>query len=141
MPDNSVSGTGSFSDLVRRQISELVQRTEPGVPFKLKVSSAEDGVDIETPIEFVPKVGFRYAVILPRTKAAYSSFAEDLRRWNLPAPVLAITYDREGNIYYGFPWGPLGLPPRSNTERIFPNIRAGLRAFFSALKSFAAKRA
>jgi hypothetical protein len=140
MPDKSVPETTLFDDLVRQQISDLVQHTEPDVPFKLKVSKAEDGVDIETPVEFVSKVGFRYAVILPRTRTACSSFANDLSRWNLPALVLAITYDREGNIYYGFPWGPLGLPPRSDTKRKFPNIRARLRAFYNALRLFDAKR-
>jgi hypothetical protein len=141
MPDRSVPETTLFDDLVHQQISDLVQRADPDVPFKLKVSNAEDGVDIEIPVEFVSKVGFRYAVILPRTRTAYSSFANDLSRWNLPSPVLAITYDREGNIYYGFPWGPLGLPLRSDTKRKFPNIRAGLRAFFNALRLLAAKRA
>ncbi|HEX4157604.1 MAG TPA: hypothetical protein VHY79_03950 [Rhizomicrobium sp.] len=93
-----------YGNLVHEQIGTLYQNTFPDVKMILRTSKGLNDVDIEIPDENVPSVGFRYAEIKPLSNSGFSRFKGQVARWKKPAPVLAITYDYDGNIYYGFPW-------------------------------------
>lgn len=72
----------------------MILRTSPGI----------NGVDIEVPEGAVSRVGFRYAEIKPMSSSGLSRFKTQVTNiWNLEGQVQAITYDYDGNIYYGFP--------------------------------------
>ena len=56
------------------------------------------------PGRFVDDVGFEYGEIKPLSRSGRSRFNNQvLNIWNLEGRVQPITYDRDGNIYYGFP--------------------------------------
>jgi len=61
------------------------------------------GVDIELPEMEVPELGARYIEIKPLADSGFKRFRADIARWKLTEPVLPLTYDYDGNIYYGFP--------------------------------------
>lgn len=71
----------------------------------LKLNTAPDacGVDIEVPPGKIDDIGFEYAGIKPLSHSGRSNFHyQVLNIWNLEGRVQPITYDRKGNIYYGF---------------------------------------
>jgi hypothetical protein len=51
----------------------------------------------------VPELGARYLEIKPLTESGYARIRANIGRWELSEPVLPVTYDYDGNIYYGFP--------------------------------------
>ena len=104
IPTNVTPGTTRYGDLVGDQIGKLFQNASPGVNVILRTAPGMKGVDIEIPLDYVPRIGFRFAEIKPTTNYGIASYSAQVARWKLPAPVQAISYDYEGNIYYGFPW-------------------------------------
>ncbi len=103
MPPGLTPGTTLFGDYVHEEIVELIKAAAPDVEFTDNTAPGIKGVDIEVPLEDVPKVGFEYAEIKPLTKSGIRKFAEQVARWKLPSSVQAISYDSKGNIYLGFP--------------------------------------
>ncbi len=51
----------------------------------------------------VSDIGFQFGEIKPLSPYGVRSFNTQVTKWNLPGPVQAITYDKAGNIYLGFP--------------------------------------
>jgi hypothetical protein len=98
-----VPGTTTYGDLVGKQIGNLMQDRLPDVPMILRLSPGQKGVDIELPELQVDDVGARYLEIKPLTDSGFRSFRSQIARWKLTEPVLPVTYDYDGNIYYGFP--------------------------------------
>jgi hypothetical protein len=76
----------------------------PDVEIILRTAPSDKDWDIEIPAEVASEAGFRYAEIKPVSDYGFRSYTEQVARWKLPEPVLAISYDYLGNIYYGFPW-------------------------------------
>jgi hypothetical protein len=103
IPTNAVPGTTTYGDLVGKQIGNLMQDRLPDVPMILRLSPGQKGVDIELPELQVDDVGARYLEIKPLTDSGFRSFRSQIARWKLTEPVLPVTYDYDGNIYYGFP--------------------------------------
>lgn len=103
IPTNVAPGTTTYGNLVHVQIGNIVQGSFPNVNMTLRTSPAIRGVDIEIPLLRVPDVGFKFAEIKALTDDGFRSFNTQIARWKLSDSVLAITYDYEGNIYYGFP--------------------------------------
>jgi hypothetical protein len=104
VPANAAPGTTTYGHQVGDQIGKLFRDALPDVKVILRTDPGIKGVDIEIPSDAVIEAGFRYAEIKPISAAAVSRFNIQVMRWNLPEPVQVITYDYEGNIYYGFPW-------------------------------------
>jgi len=75
----------------------------PDAEIILRISPGMKGVDIELPEPEISELGARYLEIKPLTDSGFKRFRADIARWKLSEPVLPITYDHEGNIYYGFP--------------------------------------
>ena len=104
IPADAVSQTTTYGNLVHEQIGKLVQDMYPDVKMILRTAPGDIDVDIEIPPEEAPRVGFRYAEIKPVSESGFRRLKGQIARWNKPEPVLVITYDYQGNIYYGFPW-------------------------------------
>jgi hypothetical protein len=103
IPETAVPGTTTYGDLVGKQIGDLVQSRLPDVPMTLRTSAGMRGVDIELDVSYVDALGARYLEIKPLTDSGFKTFRVQIARWKLTEPVLPVTYDYEGNIYYGFP--------------------------------------
>lgn len=103
IPTNAVPRTTTYGELVGEQIGNLVQIASPTTEMILRTAPGIKGVDIELKAEDAFVAGFRYAEIKPVTDSGFRTFNRQLARWKLSEPVLAITYDYDGNIYYGFP--------------------------------------
>jgi hypothetical protein len=103
IPANAVPGTTKYGDLVGKQIGDLFQSRLPDVPITLRTSPGMRGVDIELTEPYVDALGARYLEIKPLTDSGFRTFRVQIVRWKLTEPVLPVTYDYEGNIYYGFP--------------------------------------
>jgi len=104
IPTDAVPGTTTYGNLVGKQIGDLVQAQLPDIDMILRTSPGVKGVDIEVPFDKSSSVGFQFAEIKPLTNYGFRSFNRQVARWKLPGPVDALTYDYQGNIYYGFPW-------------------------------------
>ncbi len=103
IPADTVPGTTRYGDLVGEQIGKLFQDRLPLVDMILRGKPGMRGIDIELPVTDVPKLGARYLEIKPLSESGYYRFRSQIARWKLSEPVLAVTYDDHGNIYYGFP--------------------------------------
>jgi hypothetical protein len=104
IPANAVPGTTTYGNLVGEQIGKLLQDSAPDVPMILRTSPGIKGVDVEVPFDQASDFGFQFGEIKPATDYGFRTFNAQVARWKLPAPVQVITYDYQGNIYYGFPW-------------------------------------
>jgi hypothetical protein len=108
IPEDLVPGTKAFGDHVHDQVGTLLQdAVGPNVELTLNTAPGVNGVDIEVPEASVFRVGFRRAEIKPMSSSGLSRFKNQvLNVWDLEGQVLPITYDYDGNIYYGFsgPW-------------------------------------
>lgn len=103
IPETAAPGTTTYGDLVGKQIGDLVQSRLPDIPMILRTSPGMKGVDIELAERYVDALGARYLEIKPLTDSGFRTFRVQTVRWKLTEPVLPVTYDYEGNIYYGFP--------------------------------------
>jgi hypothetical protein len=103
IPPGVAPGT-DYGNLVHKQIGDLIQDMYPDVKMILRTSPGMKGIDIEIMPDEASRVGFRYAEIKPVSDYGFRSYTGQVARWKLPEPVLAITYDYQGNVYYGFPW-------------------------------------
>jgi hypothetical protein len=103
IPETAAPGTTTYGDLVGKQIGDLFQSRQPNVPMTLRTSPGMRGVDIEVAEPYVDALGARYLEIKPLTDSGFRTFRVQIVRWKLTEPVLPVTYDYEGNIYYGFP--------------------------------------
>ena len=103
IPKDVLPGTTTYGDIVGEQIGKLVQDRLPHIPMILRTKPGMHGVDIELPELEAPQLGARYSEIKPLSVSGYYRFRAQTARWKLSEPVLAITYDNQGNIYYGFP--------------------------------------
>jgi hypothetical protein len=102
IPTDAPPGTAPHGLNVEKQIGDLFQQSAKDVAFTFNRTPLK-GVDIGVPASKSGLVGFRFAEIKPLSNAGFSRFKRQVARWNLPAPVELITYDYEGNIYFGFP--------------------------------------
>ena|ERR1700733_8694168 len=102
MPTKDAPGTAIFNCQASAQIVDLVRKSAPRVAMIVRNSSGTNGIDIECRAEDASTVGFQFANIKPMTEYGYRSFSAQVARRKLPTSVLAITYDYNGNIYYGF---------------------------------------
>jgi hypothetical protein len=94
-----------FGNYAHDEIGALLQKAA-GTDVRLELYTAPytRGVDITVPADFADDVGFEYGEIKPLSRTGRSRFNNQvLNIWNLEGRVQPITYDRKGNIYYGFP--------------------------------------
>lgn len=82
----------------------LQESVGPNVVLTLNTAPNTPGVDVEVPVPDIDSVGFQYAEIKPLSRSSRSRLNyQEFNVWDLAGQVQAITYDKNGNIYYGFP--------------------------------------
>lgn len=104
MPENLVPGTKDFGNYVHDRIGNLFQGMVTNTKLTLNMGPGANGPDIIVPDDAISRLGFKYAEIKPLSTSSISRFNNQvLNVWDLEGQVQAITYDRDGNINYGFP--------------------------------------
>ncbi len=101
VPDNLTYGTTPFGYYAHDAIAGLLERRFPNVDFILRIRPGQRGVDVEVPERSISDVGHQYFEIKPLTPSGERSFYRQLEEWGV-GPVQSLTYDKDGNIYYGF---------------------------------------
>lgn len=104
-PEHLIPGTKDYGNYAHDRIGELLQKAA-GTNVNLRLNTAPNtrGVDITVPPEYAERIGFDFAEIKPLSRSGRSRFNyQVLNVWDLEGRVQAITYDQNGNIYYGFP--------------------------------------
>jgi hypothetical protein len=104
-PEYLIPGTKDHGDYAHDRIGALLQEAaESDVNLTLNTAPNTRGVDVEVLEEDIGDVGFEYAEIKPLSRSGRSRFNNQvLNVWDLEGRVQAITYDKNGNIFYGFP--------------------------------------
>ena len=104
-PEYLVPGTKDHGDYAHDRIGSLLQEAAGrSVTLTLNTAPNTRGVDVEVLEEDIEDVGFEYAEIKPLSRTGRSRFNNQvLNIWNLEGRVQPITYDKNGNIFYGFP--------------------------------------
>ena len=101
VPDNLTYGTTLFGNYAHDQTAKLLQEMYPDIGFKLRVGPGQRGIDVEVPDKSISDVGDKYIEIKPLTPSGESKFYRQLEEWGV-GPVQTLTYDADGNVYYGF---------------------------------------
>jgi len=103
VPQGLNFGTTTFGNYAHLAIADLLQSQYPDADFAFSVRPGQIGVDVEVLGQSsINQVGFQYGEIKPLTSSGEASFNRQVQNWALPAPVQAITYDSQGNVYRGF---------------------------------------
>lgn len=106
IPENLAPGT-DLGNYMHDRIGKLFQGIVPDVKLILNTDPGVAGPDMRVPENAISRLGFEYAEIKPLSRTGLSRFKNQvLNVWDLEGQVLPITYDYDGNIYYGFsgPW-------------------------------------
>ena len=73
------------------------------VPVVLRVARGEHGGDVSVPEPYIASVGFAHAEIKPLSASGERKMRQQILDWEYdPSTVQAITYDANGNVYFGF---------------------------------------
>jgi hypothetical protein len=73
--------------------ADLILRVEPG----------QKGIDVSVPPEHIVRLGFAHAEIKPLSASGEKKMRQQILKWEYdPSTVQAITYDADGNVYFGF---------------------------------------
>ena len=81
----------------------MVREAVPDVELTLNTEPGVRNPDIIVPEGTISQLGFEYAEIKPLSNSGLTRFKyQVLNVWELEGKVLPITYDYDGNIYYGF---------------------------------------
>ncbi len=103
VPEALQFGTTLFGGYAHSATAGLLQELYPDVDFEFRVLPGQRGVDVTVPQEFANDVGYQFGEIKPLTPSGEATFMRQLQRWGLdPEKVQPITYDANGNVYYGF---------------------------------------
>jgi hypothetical protein len=104
-PEYLIPGTKGHGDYAHDRIGTLLQdATGTNITLTLNTAPNVRGVDIAVPDDGIHVVGFEFAEIKPLSRTGRTRFNDQvLNVWDLDGRVQAITYDKNGNIYYGFP--------------------------------------
>ena len=102
-------GYGDFGDAMHESIGGELKAKFPNVPFKINSERGQNGVDVTVlDDDDVPTVGFKYGEIKPNSDSGQRTLLDQVQRWKdkgaIPksSKVQPITYDADGNVYFGF---------------------------------------
>ena len=103
VPPDLIPGTAPFGIYAHQHIADLLQAAAPDVKFEFRVNPGQTGIDITVPSQSAADIGFEFGEIKPLSVSGLRRFNTQMRSWNPPGPVTAITYDASGRIYLDFP--------------------------------------
>jgi hypothetical protein len=96
-------GGTDFGFYAHEKVGRILQDQYPGVPLVLRVTRGEQGVDVSVPGNYIARVGFAHAEIKPLSASGEKKMRQQISKWEYdPNTVQAVTYDANGNVYFGF---------------------------------------
>jgi hypothetical protein len=96
-------GGTKFGNHAHRETGSMLQDLYKGVGLILRVEPGQRGIDVSVPPEHIAKLGFAHAEIKPRSESGEKKMRQQIGKWGYdPSTVQAITYDANGNVYFGF---------------------------------------
>jgi hypothetical protein len=96
------SGT-DFGKYAHRKIGSMLRHLYKGVGLILRVEPGQQGIDVSVPTDSIAKLGFAHAEIKPLSESGERKLRQQVWKWGYkPSTVRAITYDANGNVYFGF---------------------------------------
>jgi hypothetical protein len=101
VPANLTYGTTLFGNYAHDETTKLLREMYPDVVFIFRAGPGQRGIDVEVTEKSISGVGHQYIEIKPLTPSGERSFNQQLERWGV-GPVQSLTYDKDGNLYYGF---------------------------------------
>ena len=93
-----------MSRILAQDVCCGLQKLHPDVDFVLRVRPSQQGIDVSVrEAEDIAKLGFAHAEIKPRSASGEKKMRQQVWKWEYdPSTVQAITYDANGNVYFGF---------------------------------------
>jgi hypothetical protein len=102
-PANMNFGTTDFGKYAHEKAADILKSMHPNVPFIFRTKPFETGVDVTVPNKYITHVGFAHGEIKPLTDSGKRTMLGQVLKWGLDRKkVRAITYDAQGNVFYGF---------------------------------------
>jgi hypothetical protein len=96
-------GLPAFGHYAHREAAKILKDLYPGVQFVLRVTPGQKGIDVSVPLDRIESLGFAHAEIKPLSASGEKKMRQQVWDWEYdPSTVRAITYDANGNVYYGF---------------------------------------
>jgi hypothetical protein len=81
----------------------MLQKLYKDAGLILRVEPGQRGIDVSVPAEHIAKLGFAHAEIKPLSESGEKKLRQQIWKWGYdPRTVQAITYDANGNVYFGF---------------------------------------
>lgn len=81
----------------------MLQNLYKGVDLILRAEPGQRGIDVSVPGEHIARLGFAHAEIKPLSASGEKRMRQQIFKWEYdPSTVQAITYDANGNVYFGF---------------------------------------
>jgi hypothetical protein len=96
-------GGTKFGNYAHQEIGRMLQDLYKGVGLILRVKPGQRGIDVSVPKEHAASLGFAHAEIKPLSASGEKKLQQQIWNWGYdPSTVRAITYDANGNVYFGF---------------------------------------
>ncbi len=103
VPENLKFGTTLFGNYAHLQAEDILRSLYGKEGLTFYVMPGQTGVDVRVDRNLIAKVGFAFAEIKPLSASGLRTYKRQIRRWGLdPNQTQAITYDANGNLFFGF---------------------------------------
>jgi hypothetical protein len=96
-------GGTDFGNHAHRETGSMLQELYRDAHLILRVKPGEKGIDVSVPETHIASLGFAHAEIKPLSASGEKRLRQQILKWEYdPSTVQAITYDANGNVYFGF---------------------------------------
>jgi hypothetical protein len=102
-PPHLKYGRTDFGNHAHREIGSMLRKLYRDANLILRVEPGQRGIDVSVPKDHIAKLGFAHAEIKPLSESGEKKLRQQVEKWGYdPSTVRAITYDANGNVYFGF---------------------------------------
>ena len=96
-------GGTDFGIHAHQETGSMLQNLYRDADLILRVGRGQKGIDVSVPEEHIARLGFAHAEIKPLSASGEKKMRQQILEWEYdPSTVQAITYDANGNVYFGF---------------------------------------
>jgi hypothetical protein len=96
-------GTTKFGIHAHQETGTMLRNLYIDADLILRVEPGQKGIDVSVPGEHIARLGFAHAEIKPLSASGEKKMRQQILAWEYdPSTVQAITYDANGNVYFGF---------------------------------------
>jgi hypothetical protein len=102
LPHLKYGGT-DFGNHAHRETGSMLRKLYRDADLILRVEPGQRGIDVSVPEDHIARLGFAHAEIKPLSASGEKKLRQQIWKWGYdPSTVRAITYDANGNVYFGF---------------------------------------